>query len=497
MGETKGFLKYKRREVGRRSVEERIKDFSNLDLPLTPDQIHQQAARCMDCGIPFCHGVGCPLKNFIPDINELIYKNHWQQACRLLHSTNNFPEITGRVCPAPCEAGCTLSINDEPVLIRHIEFQIVERGFEQGWLKPMPAKDKTGKRIAVVGSGPAGLATAQQLARAGHDVVVFEKDERAGGLLRYGIPDFKLEKYVLDRRLEQMRDEGVEFQTGADVGEDISARYLQKMFDCVCLAMGTGQPRDLNIPGREYENILFAMEYLSSQNKICSGEPIDESSIVTTVRCPAEAKDKVVVVIGGGDTGSDCVGTARRQGAKKIYQLEILPKPPDTRPPDTPWPMWPRIMRTSSSHQEGCERRWGVMTKKFTGYETRGARHRRKASLTGLHGCEVEWIRKSSVRTPKDNGWKIKEIPDTNFVIEADLVILALGFVHVVHEGLIKSLGLKLNEQGNVEVNGYQTSHPWVFAAGDTISGASLVVHAINSGRQAAAAISQTLRENS
>ncbi len=482
MGETKGFLKYKRREVGHRPVEERIKDFSNLDLPLTPDQIHQQAARCMDCGIPFCHGVGCPLKNSIPDINELIYKNHWQQACQMLHSTNNFPEITGRVCPAPCEAGCTLSINDEPVLIRHIEFQIVERGFEQGWIKPMPAADKTGKRIAVVGSGPAGLAAGQQLARAGHDVVVFEKDERAGGLLRYGIPDFKLEKHIIDRRLEQLRSEGVEFQTGVDAGEDISARYLRKMFDCVCLAMGTGQPRDLNIPGRGYENILFAMEYLSSQNKICSGEPIDESGIVT-------AKDKVVVVIGGGDTGSDCVGTARRQGAKKIYQLEILPKPPDTRPPDTPWPMWPRIMRTSSSHQEGCERRWSVMTKKFTGYETR---------VGHLHGCEVEWIRKSSVRNPRDNGWKIKEIPNTNFVIEADLVILALGFVpRSIGEGLIKSLGLKLNDQGNVQANGYQTSQPWVFAAGDTISGASLVVHAINSGRQAAAAISQTLRENS
>jgi NADPH-dependent glutamate synthase beta subunit-like oxidoreductase len=314
-------------------------------------------------------------------------------------------------------------------------------------------------------------------------VVVFEKDEQAGGLLRYGIPDFKLEKHIIDRRLEQLRSEGVEFQTGVDVGEDISARYLRKMFDCVCLAMGTGQPRDLNIPGRGYENILFAMEYLSSQNKICSGEPIDESGIVT-------AKDKVVVVIGGGDTGSDCVGTARRQGAKKIYQLEILPKPPDTRPPDTPWPMWPRIMRTSSSHQEGCERRWSVMTKKFTGYETRGARH--------IHGCEVEWIRKSSVRSPRDNGWKIKEIPNTNFVIEADLVILALGFVpRSIGEGLIKSLGLKLNDQGNVEANGYQTSQPWVFAAGDTISGASLVVHAINSGRQAAAAISKTLRENS
>ncbi|MHC4259667.1 MAG: glutamate synthase subunit beta [Planctomycetota bacterium] len=474
MGEVKGFLKYGRAEVGHRPVDERVRDFGELDLPLTPDEIHEQAARCMDCGIPFCHGMGCPLKNCIPDLNELIYKGRWQQACDYLHSTNNFPEITGRVCPAPCEAACTLSINDEPVLIRHIEFQIVEHGFEQGWIKPMPATEKTGKRVAVVGSGPAGLAAAQQLARAGHDVVVFEKDERVGGLLRYGIPDFKLEKHIIDRRLEQLKAEGIEFQTGVNVGEDISARYLRKMFDCICLTMGAGQPRDLNIPGRGYENIIFATEYLSSQNKICSGEPVDESAVVS-------AKDKVVVVIGGGDTGSDCVGTARRQGAKKIYQLEILPKPPETRPPDTPWPMWPRIMRTSSSHEEGCERRWGVMTKKFTGYEIR---------VGQLHGCEVEWIRKS-------DGWKIKELPDTDFVLEAEIVILAMGFVHVVHEGLIKSLGLKLDEHDNVEVNDYQTSQPCVFAAGDAVSGTSLVVRAINSGRGAAVAIDKRLRENS
>jgi glutamate synthase (NADPH/NADH) small chain len=305
-------------------------------------------------------------------------------------------------------------------------------------------------------------------------VVVFEKAERVGGLLRYGIPDFKLEKHIIDRRLGQLRAEGVEFQTGVDVGEDISVRYLRKMFDCVCLAMGAGQPRDLNIPGRGYENILFAMEYLSSQNKICSGEPMDESSVVT-------AKDKVVVVIGGGDTGSDCVGTARRQGAKRIHQLEILPEPPETRPPDTPWPMWPRIMRTSSSHQEGCERRWGVMTRKFTGYETR---------LAHLHCCEVEWLKKSGC-------WKIKEIPGTDFTLDADLVILAMGFVHVVHEGLIKDLGLQLDQSGNITVRDCQTSEPWVFAAGDSASGASLVVNAINSGRQAAAAIDRWLQKHS
>jgi NAD(P)H-dependent glutamate synthase small subunit len=472
MGQTKGFLKYKRQEVGHRPVEERIRDFSELDLSLTPDEIHQQAARCMDCGIPFCHGVGCPLNNSIPDINDLIYKGRWRQACRMLHSTNNFPEITGRVCPAPCEAACTLSINDEPVLIRHIECQIVERGFEEGWIKPLPAEHKTGKRVAVVGSGPAGLAVAQQLTRLGHNVVVFEKDEKIGGLLRYGIPDFKLEKYIIERRLKQLSAEGVEFQTGVEVGKDISARYLQKMFDCVCLTMGAGQPRDLNVPGRGYENIVFATEYLTSQNKLCSGEPANESNLVT-------AKNKVVVVIGGGDTGSDCVGTARRQGARQIYQLEILPKPPDTRPPDTPWPMWPRVMRMSSSHEEGCERMWSVMTKKFSGVEIR---------VSQLECCRAEWIEQAS-------RWQVKELPGTDFILAADLVILALGFKHVVHDGLIKELGLQLDERGSVAVSSYQTSEPWVFAAGDTIDGASLVVHAINSGREAAAAIDRWLKE--
>jgi glutamate synthase (NADPH/NADH) small chain len=473
MGEPKAFLKYKRQPVGYRPIEERIHDFRELDLPLTPDEITQQARRCMDCGIPFCHGAGCPLGNLIPDFNELIYKGHWEQACWLLHSTNNFPEITGRLCPAPCETACTLGISDEPVLIKHIEYQIVERGFEQGWIKPQLPSKKTGKRVAIIGSGPAGLASAQQLVRAGHDVVVFEKDQKVGGLLRYGVPDFKLGKDVIDRRLRQLEAEGIQFQTDVQVGEDISTHYLRKMFDCFCLTMGAGQPRDLNVPGRGYENILFAMEYLTAQNKLNNSELLDKHEMVT-------AEGKIVAVIGGGDTGSDCVGTARRQNAKKIYQLEILPKPPESRPADTPWPMWPRMMRTSSSHEEGCERRWSVSTKEFLG----GA----GINAETLHGCEVEWIK-------KNGNWKIREIAGTDFFLAVDLVILALGFVHVTHEGLIRDIALKLNQQGNVMVNNYQTSDPQIFAAGDTINGPSLVVHAIHSGRQAAAAIDQWLRE--
>ncbi len=473
MAELKAFLKYKRQEVGHRPVEERILDFKELNLPLTPEEIYQQAARCMDCGIPFCHGAGCPLHNFIPDFNDFIYHHRWEQACKLLHTTNNFPEFTGRLCPAPCETACTLGISDEPVLIRHLEYQIVERGFEKGWIKPQLPAQKTGKRIAVIGSGPSGLAASQQLARAGHDVVLFEKNDKIGGLLRYGVPDFKLEKQVIDRRLEQLRAEGVQFETGVIAGEDLSAHYLLKMFDCVCLTMGAGEPRDLNIPGRGYENIMFAMEYLTAQNKVNASEPLDELKY-------SMAKDKVVAVIGGGDTGSDCVGTARRQGAKKIYQFEILPKPPETRPSDTPWPMWPRIMRTSSSHEEGCERRWSISTKSFSGGTG--------VIAEKLNACEVEWYKK------KDQ-WDIREIPNTDFTIDVDLVVLATGFVHVAHEGLVKDLGLKLDNRGNVITNNYQTSNPQVFAAGDTISGPSLVVHAINTGRHAAAAIDNWLRK--
>jgi NAD(P)H-dependent glutamate synthase small subunit len=367
------------------------------------------------------------------------------------------------------------------VLIRHIEFQIVERGFAEGWIKPMPPAKKTGKRVAVIGSGPAGLAAAQQLARAGHDVVVFEKDERPGGILRYGIPDFKLGKSIIDRRLNQLAAEGVRFQTDVTVGKDISAYYLQKQFDCICLTIGAGEPRDLPVQGRGYENVVFAMDYLTAQNKICAGEPSDFAQ-----GRPIEghgminAKDKKVVVIGGGDTGSDCVGTARRQGAGQIVQLEILPKPPNERPPDTPWPTWPRVMRTSSSHEEGCERMWGVMTTRLTGTETR---------VSKIYCCKVEWVQQAA-------GWKIKEVPGTEFVLDADVVLLAMGFLHVSHDGLITEMGLELDERGNVATTNFQTSRPSVFAGGDTINGASLVVRAIDSGRAAAEAVDRWLRDN-
>ena len=469
MAEIKGFLKYKRKKTGYRPIEERIADFKEVELTLTPDDIIQQAARCIDCGIPFCHGVGCPLGNNIPEFNDMIYKGQWQKACEVLHSTNNFPEITGRICPAPCETSCTLAINDEPVFIRHIEYQIVERGFEKGWIKPIIAKEKSGKKVAVIGSGPAGLAAAQQLARAGHSVVVFEKDAKVGGLLRYGIPNFKLEKNIIDRRVAQMIAEGVEFQTSIEAGRDISAHYLKKMFDCICIAMGAGMPRNLVVTGRGCENVVFAWDYLAQQNKICSGEPIDGKAI--------SAKDKTVVVIGGGDTGSDCIGTAKRQGARQIYQLEILPKPPETRPQDTPWPMWPRTMRTSSSHEEGCQRMWGVKTTKLSGTET---------NVSKLQGCEVEWVK-------THRGWDVKEKEGTEFAIKTDLVILAMGFLHVQYDGLVKDLNLKLDEQGNIATNNFQTSQPDVFSAGDSMLGASLVVKAIDTGRKAAEQIDKWL----
>ena len=471
MAKPTGFMENARAPEPQRPVPERVNDYFECDLPIPEEILLGQAARCMDCGIPFCHGVGCPLANRVPEFNDLVYRGRWREACENLHSTNNFPEITGRICPAPCEASCTLSINHEPVLIRRIEYEIAERGWCEGWIRPQPPATKSGKKVAVIGSGPAGLAAERQLARAGHDVVVFEKDAEPGGLLRYGIPDFKLEKRVLDRRLEQLQAEGVEFQTGVTVGEDVSVKYLRSRFDAILLTMGASVPRDLAVPGRGLDNVHCAMEYLTQQNRINTGEKPGNETLIS-------ARNRMVVVIGGGDTGSDCVGTARRQGAKEIHQLEILPKPPDARPADTPWPLWPRVLRTSHSHDEGCDRRWSVLTKRLSGVGTR---------VSELHGCEVRWEESSS-------GWKMIEKPDTDFHIETDLVLLAMGFLHVAHETVIGKLGLGLDQRGNVAVaDNHMTSEPGIFAAGDTTEGASLVVRAISSGREAAAGIDRWL----
>ena len=473
MGEIKGFLKHNRQEVGHRLVEERIHDFSEIDLPLTPDAIRRQAARCMDCGIPFCHGVGCPVKNRIPEFNDLVYRGRWREAAENLHSTNNFPEITGQVCPAPCEAACTLASNDDAVNIKHIEYQIAERAFAEGWVKPLRPKVKTGKKAAVVGSGPAGLAAAQQLAREGHEVVLFEKDDRLGGLLRYGIPDFKLEKHVIDRRLEQMVAEGVKFEPNVNVGVDITAAALRKRFDAILLCMGAGQPRDLRVPGADLQGVHFAMDFLPQQNRRVAGDPLLNGN-----RPVIHAKGKHVIVVGGGDTGSDCVGTAIRQGALSVTQLEILPQPPEGRNPETPWPFWPKIMRTSSSQEEGCDRRWSTLTKSLAGMDGR---------VTHLHACVVAWV-------AGPNGWQMQEIAGTDFTLPADLVLIAMGFVHVAHAGLVADLGVKLDGRGNVAVDRWMSDVPGVFAAGDTVKGASLVVHAINHGRLCAAACDGWLR---
>jgi len=473
VGNPTGFIEFPRVDVGHRPVEERVRDWHEIDRPLVEQTLRQQAARCMDCGIPFCHGAGCPVKNRIPEFNDLVYRGLWQAASENLHSTNNFPEITGRVCPAPCESACTLAINSDAVTIKHVEYQIAERAFREGWVKPIRPAFRTGKRVAVIGSGPAGLAVAQQLTRQGHEVVVFEKDDRIGGLLRYGIPDFKLEKRVIDRRLEQMVAEGAKFEPGVHVGQDVSGRYLRRMFDAICLCMGAGQARPLRVPGGDLPGVHFAMDFLAQQNRRVAGDRVP-----TYGEGAIHAKDKHVVVIGGGDTGSDCVGTSIRQGALSVHQFEILPRPPDGRNPETPWPFWPKIMRTSSSHEEGCQRRWSVLTKGLSA----GA----NLSVCELSACEIDWVR-------GEKGWETKQRPGTDFTLKADLVLLAMGFLHVVHEGLVEQLGVALDGRGNLQVRDWMTSEEGIFAAGDTARGASLVVHAIHEGRQAAAAIHEWL----
>jgi len=462
-------MEYKRENPKARPVDERVKDYEEVYSLLQEEKLRTQAARCMDCGIPFCHGVGCPVQNLIPEFDELVYREQWRDALEVLHSTNNFPEITGRVCPAPCETACVVAIHDEPVSIKQIELQIIEKGFAEGWVKPRPPNQRTGKSVAVVGSGPAGLACAHQLNKVGHRVAVFEQNDRLGGLLRYGIPDFKLDKGILDRRLRLLSAEGIEFETCVQVGKDVSAKYLTRQFNVLCLAAGAMTPRDLKIPGRNLKGIHFAMDYLEQQNRRIAG---DEISVEEDIL----AQGKRVVVIGGGDTGADCVGTANRQGAAEIYQLEILPKPPECQNPETPWPMWPNILRSSTSHEEGCIRRWSVMTEAFCG--------------------EKGWVKKlKGVKVGLDNSKdKLIQISGSQFELDVDLVLLAMGFLHPVHEGMINELGLALDERGNVLVDGSQmTSKEGVFSAGDMVIGASLVVHAIYKGRQAARGIDKFL----
>jgi glutamate synthase (NADPH/NADH) small chain len=473
MGKTTGFLEFERTEGMYRPVAERLADYREFVIPPPKDELSRQGARCMDCGIPYCHALGCPVYNLIPEWNDCIYRNEWREALTRLEATNNLPEITGRVCPAPCETACTLAINSAPVTIKQIELAIIENGFKQGWIVPHPPKKESGKNVAVVGSGPAGLAAAQQLRRAGHSVTVFEKADKAGGILRYGIPDFKLEKWVIDRRLEQMKAEGVEFETNVVIGNDLSARYLHRTFDAVLLTLGAGHPRDLQVQGRGLESIHFAMDYLTQSNRRIAGEPIDENII--------DAGGKIVLVIGGGDTGSDCVGTANRQGAKKIHQFEILPKPRECDKPWNPeWPLWPSILRTSSSHEEGCERDWSIQTVQFSGKDI---------SVEEAHFVRVDWR-----IDPATGRRKIVRVPGSEFSLKVDLVLLALGFMHVKHNRLTDDLGVAFDDCGNIRFDSsYMTSEKGVFVAGDAGSGASLVVRAIFQGREAAKAIDEYL----
>ena len=467
MGKPTGFLEIERRDRSYAPVSDRIENFDEFLVALEPEKVSEQGARCMDCGIPYCHN-GCPINNMIPDWNDLAYRGKWREGLELLHSTNNFPEFTGRVCPAPCEASCTLNLTDQPVTIKTIECSLVDRGWREGWIRPRVAAHHTDKRVAVVGSGPAGLACAQQLARAGHKVVVFDKSDRIGGLLRIGIPDFKMSKSLIDRRMAQMQTEGVEFRSNSHVGVDVSTNDLLRDFDAVALCGGSEKPRDLEVSGRDLDGVHFAMEFLAQQNHRVAGHPVpDETEILAT--------DRHVIVIGGGDTGSDCVGTSIRQGAASVTQLELMPKPPENEDKALSWPDWPNKLRTSSSQEEGCERDWSVGTKSLTGKDGR---------VTTLNGIRLDW-----------SGGKMTEIDGSEFELKADLVLLAMGFLHPVHEGMLKSLGVELDPRGNVlaDTEAYSTSVDKIFTAGDMRRGQSLVVWAIREGRQCARSIDQFL----
>jgi len=470
VGKPAGFMEFQREVATRRPIAERVNDFFEVYEDFPEEKLKTQGARCMDCGVPFCHN-GCPLNNVIPDWNDLVYRGRWQQAIRVLHSTNNFPELTGRICPAPCEASCVLGINEPPVTIKQIEKTIIEHAFKEGWIQPEPPLHRSGKRVAVVGSGPAGLAAAQQLNRAGHLVTVFEKADRIGGLLRYGIPEFKLEKRILDRRLEQLIAEGIVFQTNAHVGKSVPVEDLTKEFDAILLAGGAEHPRDLKVPGRELNGIHFAMDFLPLQNRLCAGDRINGKSTML-------ARGKRVVIIGGGDTGADCLGTCHRQKAASVHQFEIMPLPPNERAPETPWPLWPLQLRVESAHEEGGQREWAVATTRFTGDA--------KGNVEKLHAIRVG--------APP----KFEPIEGTEFTIEADLVLLAMGFTGPVKSGMIEQLGVALDGRSNVVADeNYMTSVPGVFSAGDMRRGQSLVVWAIREGRNAARGIDRYLMGDS
>jgi glutamate synthase (NADPH) small chain len=467
MGQVDGFMKFNREMPKSRDPKERIKDYKEVYTPLEKEKVKQQAARCMDCGVPFCHN-GCPLGNIIPDFNDAVYNGKWDDAIKILSSTNNFPEFTGRICPAPCEASCVLSINNNPVTIEYIEKTIAEQAWEKGYIKPNPPKKRTGKRVAIVGSGPAGLAAAAQLNKAGHWVTVFERSDRIGGLLRYGIPDFKLEKTVLDRRIRLMEQEGIIFRTNAHVGVNISANHLKTEFDAVVVCGGASAPRDLPIPGRNFKGVHFAMDFLTQQNKRVAGDRIFSGEILAT--------SKNVLVIGGGDTGSDCVGTSNRQQAKSVSQIELLAKPPLKRnDASNPWPLWPMVLMTSSSHEEGVDRQWAILTKEFLGDNN--------GRLTGLKVVDIKW----GVNAQGKMGFE--EIAGTEKVIPCELALLAIGFVGAEKGGLVEEMKLELDERGNIKSDNYMTSQEGVFAAGDMRRGQSLVVWAISEGREAARAV--------
>ncbi|MEX1241619.1 MAG: glutamate synthase subunit beta [Cyclobacteriaceae bacterium] len=470
MGQIDGFMKYKREMPKSRDPKERIKDYKEVYTALDKEKVKENATRCMDCGVPFCHS-GCPLGNNIPDFNEAVYQDRWEEAIQILSSTNNFPDFTGRICPAPCEASCVLSINNDSVTIEYIEKVIAEKAFEKGYIKPTPPKFRTGKRIAIVGSGPAGLAAAAQLNKAGHWVTVFERSDRIGGLLRYGIPDFKLEKHVIDRRIRLMEQEGIIFRTNSHVGVNVSAAHLDDEFDAMVLCGGASAPRDLSIPGRDLKGVHFAMDFLPQQNKRVAGDRIISNDIFAE---DILATGKKVIVIGGGDTGSDCVGTSNRQAARTVTQIELLSKPPLTRSADNPWPLWPMVLMTSSSQEEGVDRKWAILTREFIGDN---------GKLTGLKVVDI-------VLGPNSQGkMGFQEVAGSERIIPCELALLAVGFIGAEKGGMIDELNIELDERGNIRTQNYMSTREGIFAAGDIRRGQSLVVWAISEGREAARAV--------